>query len=124
MSKEWFEMLKRLPPECIGVAHVPRSPRYVRGERRIRYVLSEGFFLGSQKDPEREDKAVCIAVWSPSPTGRGAGYYSCFRIFLDELGRPTHAALYCHYDGTDHSPILRSPLSAREFAKGHGFQEE
>lgn len=64
-----------------------------------------------------------IAVWAPSDHSRGAGYYGCFRLFVED-GVATGATLFCFYDGTESSPGIASIQEARAYARSNGFMKE
>ena len=117
---DWFSALCSLPPTCRAVRHRPLTPRYARASQKLAYIIDSCQFLGQQPDPERRH-AMLVAVWAPPSTGRGSGYYACFRIRFSK-DNATSAILYCFYDGTDGSPPLKSAESASHFARKHGFE--
>lgn len=116
---DWIEELRRLPPERRAVWHQPETPRYTKARQKLSYLVRQSVLLGEQPDPERAS-AHLLALWAPPESGSGAGYYSCFRVFLEE-GVLTFAVLYCLYDGSERSPGFRSLDAARGYAEAHGF---
>ena len=117
---DWFSALLSLPPTRRTVRHRPLTPRYARANQKLSYLVRNSVFLGQQPDPERQN-AVLVATWAPASTGRGSGFYACFRIRHAD-GKATSAILYCFYDGRDGSPSFKSEESARLFARQNGFE--
>lgn len=117
---DWFSALRHLPTTSRGVHHHPLTARYTRASQKLAYIIDNSVFLGQKPDPERRH-AVLIAVWAPPSTGRGSGFFACFRIRHSD-GVATSATLYCFYDGTDGSPSLKSEETAHLFAHKHGFE--
>jgi hypothetical protein len=103
----------------MAVHHHPLTARYTRASQKLAYIIDNSVFLGQRPDPERPH-AMLIAVWAPPSTGRGSGFYACFRIRHAD-GAATSATLYCFYDGADGSPSLKSVEAAHHFAHKHGF---
>ncbi len=124
MSKSrdtWWAAVGQLSASQRFVAHEPETPRYARARQKLRLVLRTGEYLGCL-NPSDADHLMEIAVWSP-PERRGAGYYCCFRLFLDD-GMVTSAVMFAFYDGTESSPGLSTIEEARAFAQANGFVEE
>lgn len=117
---DWLEQLRSLPPERCFVEHEPPTPRYGRAQQKLRYIIRNAVFLGVLQRPE----SVEIAVWCKPGHGKGAGYYACFRLDLDESRVLAFAALFCFYDGTDQSPGFKKLQTARMYASQRGFTEE
>ena len=116
----WLEVLRALPEEAVFVAHNPPTPRYGRAQAKLRYVLRTASVLGGRRS-DLVEHAIETAAWSPPPTGRGNGYYVCFRLFFDQFERVEQAVLYCFYDGTDGSPGFKTLHEAGEYARLNGF---
>jgi len=85
-------------------------------------MLSRSVPLGVRAGEAGISVAVEVALWASPPTGRGYGFYSCFRL-LREAGVVTAAVLFCFYDGTERSPGFRTESAAQSFARSQGFQE-
>lgn len=117
---DWLALLKQLPLSHVLVQHRPRTPRYDRAGSKLPYLLRESRLLGHRKPMPSSDTPVEIALWAPNPNGKGAGFYSCFRLFLLD-GSPTLAQLFAFYDGTERSISLKSLSAALEFSRSHGF---
>ena len=117
---EWFALLQQLPDERFIVAHEPPTPRYGRALAKVPYLLAHSRFLGQRAT---ESGAIEIAAWAPPPSGRGHGYYTCTRVWIDEEHRPSVAVLFCFYDGTEQSPGFKSLSAASVFARSQGFEE-
>lgn len=115
-------LLRALPPAKRIVVHRPETPRYARARAQLRYLVVRALALGVRPGEEGTARAVELACWAPPPSGRGAGFYGCFRL-LREDGDAVLAALFCFYDGMDRSPGFRTESAARAFAHTHGFQE-
>jgi hypothetical protein len=85
------------------------------------YLIRKSTLVGHAPDSET-DRAWLIALWAPHPEGRRRpGFYSCFRMHLDDDDQPFAALLYCFYDGRDDSPKISSIFSARALASQNGF---
>ncbi len=121
LHETWWDAVKQLPATHRFVAHEPETPRYARARQKLRYVVREGIYLGSTSQSE-DDEQTEIAVWAPSAR-RGAGYYCCFRLFIEE-GVTTGAVLYSFYDGTESSPGFSTLQDALAFAQANGFTKE
>ena len=118
----WLDSLLELNPQQLAVIHDPMTARYQRAGTLLRYLLKHGVYLGSRPHDEQDD-ALEIAAWAPPVSGRGPGYYACFRIYL-EFGAPSFAVLFAFYDGTDRSPAFRSVDDARAFSSTQEFSDE
>jgi hypothetical protein len=117
---DWLSALRSLPLASRAVHHHPLTARYSRASQKLAFIIDNSVFLGQKPDPERPH-AMLIAVWTPPSTGRGSGYYACFRIRYAD-GAAMSATLYCFYDGTDGSPSLKSEETALHLARKHGFE--
>ena len=80
---DWLEALRALPPERVFVDHEPPTPRYARAEVLLRSLIELSDLVGVRPDPERTS-AWLIAVWCAQTSRRRRGFYSCFRLFIDE----------------------------------------
>ncbi|MDP2312418.1 MAG: hypothetical protein Q8P41_05895 [Pseudomonadota bacterium] len=118
---DWLAKIRALPASQRGVEHEPPDTRrYATARQKLGYVLREATYLGALVvEPGR----VEVAVWCPPGHGRGAGYYACFRVYVDGV-EPPKAVMFCFYDGTDGSPSLRSMAAARAFAHARDFKED
>ena len=120
----WLDALQHLNSQQIAVRHEPMTPRYQRAAVRLAYGISNGVYLGARPHDELpNDQAVEIAAWAARPSGRGSGYYACFRLFL-ELDTPVFAVLFAFYDGLDNSPALSTIHAARGLALSEGFHDD
>ena len=117
---DWLAKLQQLPLSHVLVQHKPRTPRYDRAGSKLQYVLRESQFLGHRKPTPLSNTPVEIALWAPNPNGKGAGFYSCFRLFLQD-DSPTLAQLFAFYDGTERSISLKSLSAALAYSRSHGF---
>jgi len=117
---DWLKAVRELPTCQCAVQHQPETPRYARARTKLRYVLERGTYLGVRQS-QLHPQAMEIAVWAPPGHGRGAGYYCCFRVFLDQ-DHVDFTLLFCFYDGTEGSPGFKSVGSARTFATSNGFR--
>ena len=117
---DWFGQLQRLPVDRVVVAHEPHTPRYDRAGAKRGYVTREGQYLGWRSAESNQEISVEIAVWAPNPSGRGPGFYTCFRLYHRDqvVGL---ALLFAFYDGSEKSPALKSLDSAMALARRHGF---
>jgi len=122
MHINWWNSVKELPPTHRFVAHEPETPRYARARQKLRYLIREGFYLGSIGALESESR-IEIAIWAPSDQRRGSGYYGCFRLFIEDAVT-TGAVLFCFYDGTESSPHLSTLQDAQAYAWENGFVKE
>ena len=77
----WIDTLRSLPLRRVLVQHDPETPRYMRARAKLEYVLAASVLLGSRAADYAG--ATELALWAPPPSGRGPGYYSCFRAFAD-----------------------------------------
>ena len=112
--------------DCLVVEHVPKSKRYNRAESLLDYIARHSAVLGTRKTDERgRENAVEVALWSKNPRGQGCGLYVVIRFFYEKKAspHPYWGALFCFYDGSDSSPCLRSPESARAYAASQGYEE-
>ena len=116
---DWLSSIQALPPNRLGVQHKPETDRYARARAKLRYVVRESTVLGTQD----EDVAVVVAMWCPSGHGRGPGFYTCFRVYVDQQGEAVYASMFCFYDGTDSSHGFRSLEAALEYARSQGFTQ-
>lgn len=116
----WLAALQALPPHCVGVQHVPETPRYVRARVKLDFLLQRGILLGIRRGEVA--LSMEVAGWAPPGHGRGPGYYFCFRVFMRD-DQPERAVLFCFWDGTEGSRGFRSRSAALLFARGNGFQE-
>ena len=114
--------LRSLPAASRIVSHRPETPRYARARVQLAYVVSRSVALGVRAGEAGLPVAVEIALWVSPPSGRGYGFYSCFRLLRD-AGVVTAAVLFCFYDGTERSPGFRTETAAQSFARSQGFQE-
>lgn len=115
---DWIAEIRALPAGNIFVSHRPRTPRYIRAETLLPYLLEHAILVGVAADPERSDTTL-IATWAPHPEGKRRGFYCCFRVRLQPGSR--WARLYCFYDGRDNSPQISSVDTAEKYAARHGF---
>lgn len=120
-TRDWLAEVQRLTKERIFVQHNPPTPRYGRALAKLAYLIKESAYLGV-RPYETAIGRVEIALWAPNPEGRGSGYYSCFRLFL-EREVVTAALLFCFYDGTEKSPAFRTLTAAAEYARFNTFKE-
>ena len=118
-EEDWLARLQELPAEHVFVRHEPPTPRYGRAQAKLPYLIREAMFVGS-RTTSRSD-AWEIATWARAGSGRGYGYYSCFRLFV-QSDRPTVAVLFCFYDGTERSPGFKSFDAAAQYAAANGFK--
>ena len=116
----WLDAVRALPKQALVVSHNPMTPRYDRALAKMSYLLRRSILLG-ERDADQHADAVEIATWAPPPTGRGDGYYCCFRLHLDEHGQVWFARLFCFYDGTESSHGFKSSQTARGFSRQQGF---
>ncbi len=116
---DWLDALRGLPPERIFVDHEPPTPRYVRAEVLLRSLVERSELVGVQADPERTS-AWLIALWCSQTSRYRRGFYSCFRLFVDN-GAVFAASLYCFYDGEGDSPRIDSRSAAEALAALNGF---
>ena len=119
MHFNWWDAVRQLPPTHRFVSHEPETPRYARARQKLRYLIREGVYLGTRADGENLE----LAIWAPPDSGRGPGFYGCFRLFVDE-GVTTGATLFCFYDGTESSPGFPSVSEAQAYAQDNGFSKE
>ena len=112
--------LRGLGPGQVFVQHHPPTPRYGRAQTKLSYLLREAILLGIKREP-RTPSRLEIAIWTRPPTGRGFGYYACFRLFF-ERAQLVAALLFCFYDGTERSPGFKSIDAATVFASQNGFK--
>ena len=117
---DWFAKLRLLPLTHVIIHHQPRTPRYDRAGSKLRYILRESALLGFRSLDPPSESSVEMAVWAPHPSGKGAGFYTCFRLYLDE-GSPTIAQLFAFYDGTERSIALKSLSAALTYSRSNGF---
>lgn len=117
----WLDEVRKLPRERVFVQHNPPTPRYGRAQAKLGYLLEASTLVGVRPH-ETLPHCFEVAAWAPRPEGRGHGYYTCFRLFL-ERDNVTLALLFCFYDGTERSPGLRSLDAARELARSNGFED-
>ena len=116
---DWLERVRRLSAEQVFVQHNPPTPRYGRAQAKLPYLIREGRLLGS-KSVDTPDR-IEIALWARPASGRGHGYYGCFRLFLED-GDVLAALLFCFYDGTENSPGFKTVDAAAQSAAGNGFR--
>ena len=116
---DWLEALRGLPAERVFVDHEPHPPRYVRAEVLHRSLVERSELVGVQADSEKTS-AWLIALWCPQVSRHRRGFYSCFRLFVDD-GAVIAASLYCFYDGEDDSPRIDSRSAAEALAALNGF---
>jgi hypothetical protein len=117
---DWLARLRNLGPDQVFVQHRPPTPRYGRAQAKLSYLLREAILLGVKHERGTRSR-VEIAIWTRPPTGRGFGYYACFRLFFE--GTELIAALlFCFYDGTERSPGFKSVDAAIVFASHNGFE--
>jgi len=119
-TEYWLERVRDLPSARVFVVHNPPTPRYGRAQVKLEYVVRTASPLGSRDVPGHSQRLE-IAVWSPSPTGKGHGYYACFRLFLKDA-ELVSALLFCFYDGTEQSPGFRTREAAQAYAKSQDFE--
>jgi hypothetical protein len=116
---DWVAEIQGLRADQVFVQHNPPTPRYGRAQSKLSYLIREGIFLGSRLTDDMPERLE-IATWTRPPTGRGYGYYACFRLFFQEK-QLVAALLYCFYDGMEQSPGFKSQDAAREYATANGF---
>lgn len=119
---DWLEEIRRLPPQRRAVWHQPETPRYSKARQKLAFVIRESQFLGVKRD-EENPSAILTALWAPPGHGSGPGFYSCFRVFLEDK-KAIFAVMYCFYDGTEGSPGFRALQPAIAFAESNGFSGE
>lgn len=115
---DWLKRLREVPDGQRVVQHRPETDRYARARLLLRYVVRAAAFLGSRMGDSGDE----IAVWCAPASGRGHGYYACFRFIEHE--RTTWAVLFCFYDGTESSPGFRSVGAAASHAAQYGFSQD
>lgn len=115
---DWIAEIRALPADSIFISHRPRTPRHVRAETLLPYLLEHAVLVGVAADPDRPD-ATLISAWAPHPEGQRRGFYCCFRAHL-QPGSPW-ARLYCFYDDRNNSPQTSSADAAKKYAARHGF---
>lgn len=86
--------IRRLPKTRLAVAHEPETPRYSLARLKLRHLVEQGEFLGLMTDAGRPNE-VEIALWAPSKGRSNAGYYGCFRGYMDQDGDVLSAVLFC-----------------------------
>jgi hypothetical protein len=116
---DWVAEIQKLGADQVFVQHNPPTPRYGRAQSKLSYLIRDGVFLGSRNIDDLPGRLE-IATWTRPPTGRGYGYYACFRLFFQEK-QLAAALLYCFYDGMEQSPGFKSHDAAREYATANGF---
>lgn len=116
----WWDAVKQLSAAHRFVDHQPETPRYALARQKLPYLVREGVYLGRAN---RVDDRVEIAVWAPSPDGRGPGYYGCFRLYIED-DMVMYASLFCFYDGTESSPSLRTLQEAEAYARSNQFAKD
>lgn len=117
-----FRLLVDLAEDQRAVLHHPETPRYGRARAQLPYLLRASTALGVRSGEAGSAVSVELAAWVPHPAGRGHGFYSCFRLVLEDHV-VVYAILFCFYDGTERSPGFRTPEAARAFPRSQGFQE-
>ena len=120
MHFTWWDAVQQLPPSHRFVSHEPETPRYARARQKLRFLIREGVYLGMRLVVGDN---VEIAIWAPPDSGRGPGFYACFRLFVDDRVT-TGATLFCFYDGTESSPGFSSASEAQAFAQDNGFSKD
>lgn len=116
----WLDRVRDLPPERVFVQHNPPTARYGRAQVKLGYVLREAHYLGV-REAEGSQTRLEIATWTRAPSGRGFGYYACFRLYFDKDVLAA-AMLFCFYDGTERSPGFKSLEAALQYARARGFE--
>jgi hypothetical protein len=116
---DWLERIRKLSADQVFVERNPPTPRYGRAQSKLAYLIREARLLGTRAVPRHPDRLE-VAVWARPASGRGHGYYACFRLFFEEEAIIA-ALLFAFYDGTERSPGFKSFDAAAQFAAGHGF---
>ena len=119
---QWLERIRALSRDRRIVQHEPETPRYARARLRFDYILTAASVLGVRAT--EHPAVVEVALWAPPPAGRGAGFYSCIRVYLDESGGVVFAVLFCFWDGTERSRGFHSIAAATTHARQEGFKED
>lgn len=119
MHYTWWDAVKQLPATHRFVVHEPETPRYARARQKLPYLIRTGVYLG-WSDTTGEDDRLEIAIWAPPDQTSDSGYYSCFRLFIED-GMATGAVLFCFYDGTEASPGFTTLQDAETYARANGF---
>lgn len=120
VERDWLAEVRKLPADRVFVQHNPPTPRYGRAQTKLSYVIREAVLLGTRAVPHHPSRLE-IAAWARRPSGRGYGYYVCFRLFF-ALRELNVGVLFCFYDGTDGSPGFKSVDAASQFAASQGFE--
>lgn len=117
--RDWMGELRALPLRQIRIEHNPPSERYGRAFDKRLHILQSGHHIGTRSDMA-DGNPVEIAVWASPQSGKGCGFYACFRVWcLNDAIQL--ALLFCFYDGTEKSPCFKTFHSAREFALQNEF---
>jgi hypothetical protein len=118
---DWLDVLRKLDgADRVFVRHEPTTPRYVRAGQKLTYVLRDAVVLGTH--PGEQPGTIEVAAWARSPTGKGSGFYCCFRIEFED-STPVEATLFCFYDGTEGSVTTKTHEAAEALARANNFEK-